>query len=455
MTTRLDGPALGQACGASLASLSAAQAARCVGALGWLAPWLLLPEVLEKAAAHQPAYRRYCDRPRLPAAPGGCWVMFARPADLPLLRPAFVLPVCWRHGRDHDPCLPGPLRTLARFVHDQVVGTAGDRWGLFLAVPEGEEPRDLSGLDGDAVGADSGWAALAGGLCLGRDDLSPDPEVWATAAWDAQFGVGRVDPRGVGAKLTLAAEWGVRRLFLPAQNQPELAEWKKEGGRLEVELLAPVARSPHALRLLAAYTEQLGISPTVEAPLRVRHAYYSRLGRSRADGFYWTHFLAEAIERCRGRLRQDHPDCQPTHLVTVVGNQAPVVGMAPAVLEVQRCLLLYEEKKQEDWFKRIEKNRDDVSALLGQRGTEVESVGVRLGERVAELEKITAAVVRFAAGVAPGQLAFDLTPGYKSLSLELEAAAPPGSWLLYCRHKQTGADNRVEPGTERYDCWRR
>jgi hypothetical protein len=66
-----------------------------------------------------------------------------------------------------------------------------------------------------------------------------------------------------------------------------------------------------------------------------------------------------------------------------------------------------------------------------------------------------AAVRAFAAGVPAEDVAFDLTPGYKSLSLELAELAPAGSWLLYCRHQQLAPDYRVDPGTERYDCWRR
>jgi hypothetical protein len=80
---------------------------------------------------------------------------------------------------------------------------------------------------------------------------------------------------------------------------------------------------------------------------------------------------------------------------------------------------------------------------------------LRLGDRAGELCQAETAVRDFAAQVPAERLAFDLTPGYKSLSLELEELAPPGSWLLYCRHAQLPPDNRVDPGTERYDCWRR
>src|SRR5205823_6330184 len=157
-TPRLDRPALERLCGTAPEATAPARAARAVQALGWLAPWWLPPEVLRQAAGHQPAYRRYTHRPPLPSDPGGCWLLFVRPHTLPLLRPAFVLPLCWHRGAEDDPHLPGPLQTLARQVHGQAAGADGERWGLRLALPEGEEPRDLSGLDDGEVGPESGWA---------------------------------------------------------------------------------------------------------------------------------------------------------------------------------------------------------------------------------------------------------------------------------------------------------
>jgi hypothetical protein len=134
--------------------------------------------------------------------------------------------------------------------------------------------------------------------------------------------------------------------------------------------------------------------------------------------------------------------------------------MAPAVLEVRRCLLIFEkppdeEEREERKDREIARHRDQVLTFLQERGIEARAMTVRLGNREDELLQIETAVREFAAGVPAERLAFDLTPGYKSLSLELEDRAPPGSWLLYCRHQQLGADNRVDPGTERYDCWRR
>lgn len=82
-------------------------------------------------------------------------------------------------------------------------------------------------------------------------------------------------------------------------------------------------------------------------------------------------------------------------------------------------------------------------------------LAVAAGLSAAAPEEAADYLAGFAEGLSPKRLAIDLTPGYKSLTLALEAVAPPGSWLLYCRQEQTGPDNRVQPGSERYDCWRK
>src|SRR5262245_33834107 len=119
MTRVLDGGTLDRVCDASPGELSGPRAARAVEALGWLAPWWLTPEPLACAAAHRPAYRRYDRRPDRPRDPGACWVVFVRPRELRLLRPAFLLPLHWRFDAGADPCLPGPLRELSERVRGQ------------------------------------------------------------------------------------------------------------------------------------------------------------------------------------------------------------------------------------------------------------------------------------------------------------------------------------------------
>jgi hypothetical protein len=235
--------------------------------------------------------------------------------------------------------------------------------------------------------------------------------------------------------------------------------WHDGGRTLPVELLAPVNRSPQAARLLEPYLDRLRTEPLPTESFERRREWYVGAGHRHADEFYWAHLLEDVVVRCRKRIRESRPECRPTHLVTVVGHQASVVALAPLALKVKHCLLLHEgpednQRGEEKGGQLIKKNCDRLLWLLKQHHGP-QPVGVRLGRRDQELQQIKEAVEAFAAGVPNGQLAFDLTPGYKFLSLELEELAPVGSWLLYCRHKQLPPDNRVDPGTEDYDCWRR
>jgi hypothetical protein len=428
-------------------ALSTRRAARLVEALGWLAPWWLRPEVLRRAAQLQPAYGEYTRRPGLPVRPGGCWALFARGREVPVLRPAFVLPLAWEAGADDDPHLPGPLRELAATVRRQLPDEGGPAWGLRLARPARERPIDLSGLDDDLLGAGSAWAALAGGLLLARDGLAPSDRVWASAAWDETYGVGRVDQ--LSAKLDLAAEWGAEQVFVPAQNQPEASAWRdSHGDRPAVRLLIPVNGNPVPARVLEPYLAELGVEPGPEASFEACVRYHARVSRGRANDFAWRRLQGAVVDRCRALLPAD---CRPTHLVTVVGTEPSVVALAPATLRARRVLLLYKAPPEPA----ISRALKEVRGSLTGQGLECAAQELP-GSTVAEHEHQARQVVAdFLREVPADQSAFDLTPAFKPLSLALQAAAPAGAWLLYCQHRQQGADNRVIPGSQRYDCWRK
>jgi hypothetical protein len=63
-------------------------------------------------------------------------------------------------------------------------------------------------------------------------------------------------------------------------------------------------------------------------------------------------------------------------------------------------------------------------------------------------------VGRFAGSVQKADdLAFDMTPGTKLMSLGLATIAPRGSAILYLRHHFLVDQKRAEPGTERLERW--
>ena len=433
--------------GNSPESLTARRAACLVEALGWLAPWWLPRAVLHRAAELQPAYAAYQSLPGLPTRPGGCWALFAQNGEVPALRSAFALPLVWEASVDDDPHLPGPLRERADEVRRQLPDESGTRWGLRLARPARERPIDLSGLGESLLGAGSAWAALAGGLLLARDGLAPSDRVWASAAWDETYGVGRVER--LSDKLDLAAEWGATQVFVPAQNQPEASTWRdRRGERPEARLLSPVNGKPVAARVLEPYLDELGVEPGPDGAFDTCVRYHARVSRRRANEFAWRRLQGEVVERCRATLL---PECRPTHLVTVVGNEPSVVALGAAALGVRRCLLFHMGPIADP----IALTLDQVRGHLEGQGMECVAAplsGAGFATQEAEMRE---AVRGFLDGIRAGQAAFDLTPGFKSLSLALQAAAPAGAWLLYCQHRQQGADNRVVPGSQRYDCWRK
>lgn len=443
MTRRLD---LDRLVGTAARLSGPARDAALVEALGWLAPWWLPRETVERAVPFQPAYRAYLDPLSLPVDPGGCWILLVRRDDLPL-RPAFLLPLRWREGPADDPHLPLPLRDLADRVRTQLADREDRRWGLWLARPASEEPLDLAALD-HQFGASSAWASLAGGLLLARDGLASNPRVWASVAWSEQYGIAQVE--GVNEKLDLAAEWQVEQFFAPAQNQPAVADWEmaRSAGWPRVTLLAPVSGRPQAGRLLEPYLSELGVEPAEGQSAELAQRYYARVDRVRARDFYWRRLLDPAVQGCR---RGIPAECRATHAVTVASLEPAPVALGPLALQVGYCLLLY----RPETGGRIDRVRRQVRERLEANGIEVRESLLLRDDRAGELEEVAGHLACFAGGLPPERLAIDLTPGYKSLTLALEAVGPPGSWLLYCRHVQTGPDNRVQPGSERYDCWRK
>jgi len=200
--------------------------------------------------------------------------------------------------------------------------------------------------------------------------------------------------------------------------------------------------------VLEAYLDLLRVEPSADQSLELKKRFYTQVGRSRALDFYWKQLLAEAVKNCRTSLP---PNCQPTHLVTVVGLEQSIVAMAALTLRVKHCLLLCTNPEDN----RLAKCMKQVRERLEAENIQCVVQQITSENRQEELAMIDQAVRSFAENVPPDKLACDLTPGFKSLTLALQAIAPRGCWLMYCRHEQQGADNRVKPGTERYDCWQK
>jgi hypothetical protein len=279
---------------------------------------------------------------------------------------------------------------------------------------------------------------------MARDDLAPRTSVWASAAWEGGYGVGGVE--GLTEKLGLADEWGVEQMFVPAQNQPEVARWGgTDGTSLTVSFLSPVASNPVPSRILEPYLEVLGTEPVTGASIETCIRYHARVSRQRANEFAWRCLQDVVVERCREALPEA---CRPTHLVTVLSPEPAVVALAPAALRARHCLLLRKAPVEP----RVEAALGQVRPYLEKGGVACQVADVRGDSFDEQLRSTQSALEAFLVGVPTEATAFDLTPGLKPLSLALEAAASRGSWLLYCQHTQ-GPDYRVIPTSQRFDCW--
>jgi hypothetical protein len=440
-------------CSRQCSPLSALEAA--VG-LGCLAAWWLRPEVLHEAARLQPEWAPCWAGPVLSPELGGCHLLLVSrdPERLKLLRPAFLLPVCWVTGEGHAPGLPAALRPLAEKVVSQVVesraresgGTVS--WGLRLAFGAGQEELDLTGLEMDFGSA---WAPLAAGLLLAGQGIVADPEVWATGTWDRYSGVGPVE--GLPAKLELAREHGVRRLFLPLPQRREaeqIGPGDPSAPPPQLGFLLPDERG-RPREVLRPLLTELGMPPDENASLETRGRNFALLpgDHPRAYPYYRETILPEVVVRLR-RLREERwPDWRPSHLVTILSTSEELVPLAAGALAVRHVLICYTPDGEKG---RLSLAAGRIRADLEARGVACTLAPFRDGSPLEIEASLHPHVQAFTAGIDPKNAVLDVTPGKKPMALALERLAPPDSWLVYWKHEQLG-DRRPDPGHEDIERW--
>lgn len=456
MTTKLDWNHLRRTLSQPLDRLGQYAATDLVMLMDRLARWCLNPEVLRRAAENDSIREDYVaewrQTPQLPATHGSCWVIFATDSRvmLPLLRPAFALPLRWAEGQKHSPRLPVALERLATQVAASFTGNSridGRVWGLQLA----EELGDLD-LNSAPLECHSGWAALAAGLLVAAEGGVPDPHVWATGSWDDRRGIQPVD--GLKQKLDLAAEFGARAFFVPSV-QAEEATPLAEGvviGRLHMgELDATRTLAELALRLESPPPPPSG--PDDGKAFQRCRTYYQRQprGEPRTTAYYWTHLLPTITQRCRSQVLARYPDCRPANMVTIVSGSPELVLLAARSLDVQHCLLLYtpDGASSRDQTSRMQMVRDALEA----DGRSCQPACFANDETLEQ--QIPAAIARFVDGQPAETFALDLTPGSKWMTLVANRAMPAGSWRLYVKNDTLPSrDQRPQPGSEQLVCWK-
>ena len=181
-----------------------------------LAKWLLTPETFQMIGVPW-------QRPSLPSGLGCCHVLVVnkQTKETPFLRPAFILPLQWKKdAAGHQPHLPKGLVAVAENVKAHLKQNLGkqaaedfDAWTLHFSV---KNAPNLSELSPDEDSWSSAWISLFAGLWLAIKGLLPNPQVFATGAW--QDGLQPIT--GLDAKAAVAQEFGASRLFYSEGSQP-------------------------------------------------------------------------------------------------------------------------------------------------------------------------------------------------------------------------------------------
>jgi hypothetical protein len=446
MSARITPELLHQVCGHPLEGLDPGRAFDAACALGDLAAWCLPPRVLDLAAGLDPTFAPLWERLLPPADPGACTVLFVKekppkedqPEKLPLLRPAFLLPLVWRADTEDDRGLPPALVRFAEQVRQDLAGVravAGRRWGLHRS----GWTCDLGALDGVTV--ESGWAPLAAGLWLRAHDICPRPGVLATGRWNRRDG-GVAVVEGLADKLAVADEWrdrGVQTVFVPAAQKEEATAWKRDAGSpLEVGFLDAV--EPDLVSALRPYLARLGAPPTLHDSFEARTEYFRILHTGTSSDYYLDFLLPDILRDRRAQVASRYPGWRPVHFVTIISKSPELALLGPQVVGAQRCLLLHTpEPEQKTVMARVRGRLEDqgLECRPGEFATGPDMAG-----------QLKAPVAAFLRDIASAEdVVFDLTPGNKLMTRVLEALAPAGSWLVYLQH-DFRPDRRADPGSE-------
>ncbi|MHB1426688.1 MAG: hypothetical protein ACYC3I_26315 [Gemmataceae bacterium] len=423
-----------------------------------LAPWWLLPEVLE-FAGEQTGFR--FARPELPESVGSCWIILAQPEShpWPLLRDAMLLPLEWRRSSKHGTGLPSQLHQMA----DEISRTLEKPdWRLHLSFDVGMEGVDLSLASGH-LDFSSGWSSLAAGLlvadegCGADEGGRPNPGIWASGSWNPDRGILRVER--LRAKLKLADEWRAETCFVPRGQMDEASEFAKGitlRPLLQGTVIARVALDEYTYRLQGA-------------PLPPSHAhddaafdrcadYWERQRRIRSAGekvFYWTHLLPTIIERHREQLAERYPCWRCRNLITIVSGSYELVPMVAESIRCERCLLLYTPNA-------VDPKKDQTSAMLAVKARlenrdgdyPIECVPGQFEDSARMTSQIPVLIQEFLHGASPEDAVYDVTPGLGWMRWVADHAMPLGSWRVYVHHDSlTPADQKPKPGSERLVLW--
>jgi hypothetical protein len=450
MTGPFDLQRLHELCGSLLPEAGGnGQAFRVVRALGPLGALVLRPDVLARAVAWQREMNG--ELGPLPPAPvrlvqrGQVGILLAtrNPAALPLLRPAFVLPVEWRRGDASSPLLPTGLAVLADAVLRDL-GLSG--LSLHLASWLERDGADFSALD---VSPDSAWAALAAAAIVTDDGGATLPDVLVSAAWtreqDQRGWVARVDH--VPEKLDAALAEGARVVLLPQENAIEAAAWRDRNPRalIEIRHLSNAPGAPR--RVLAPVLHALEAAPAraAGASFKQRSNYYIRMPEEGLNEYYRDELLDEVVAEMRPQV-EDHPPLRDVSGLVIIASKSWSLGpLLASLFDPQRMLILHDGALPGPT--RILSASLPTCGRSGRPDRHVQAVECEPGKTFSD--DVAAAVAAFAGDADADRIVIDLTAGYRDFHFAVLSSLPRNAEVVFVHAPQDRRHPRVRPGTER------
>ena len=449
MSVRLDLPRLHALCGAELPAEGGNTAAgHVVVALGPLAPLWLEPEVLDRAHAWRCEMTGEPCTPRPRAARllerGQIGILLAtqHAPPLPLLRPAFVLPVTWQRGSDFSPRLPAGLAAFAaKVLRDIEIN------GLSLHLPAWLEnsTADFSALEFSPCSA---WAALAAGAIVARQGSVTRPDVLVSAAWTPESpSRGWIAPvDGVDAKLDAALAAGAGIVLLPQENALEAAAWRARhpDATIEIRHLSNVPGEPQ--RVLAPVLHALEAAPSraADASFATCSDYFVRMPEEGHNEYYRDELVADVAAQLRRQVEGDDRLRGVNRLVIIASKSWSLGILLASLFDPGEVLVLHDGGLDASLQTLLQTL--PAHGRAGRPPRVVRAARCRPGVTFAD--DVAAALAAFAAPGGGGRIAIDLTAGYRDFHFAVLSALPPNAEVVFVHAPQDRRHARVKPGTE-------
>ena len=328
--------------------------------LGQLAGFLL------NDAAWDTARVGTSDRPQLSQGIGCCWPLIGvRNLHWQrFLLPAFILPLQWLAGPNHDPRLPEAIHECANNVRQHFNTGASENYSIHF-VDSAQPWPDLSQFDRNHLEARSCFASLAAGLSSLQQQVPPDPSVLASADWDGQFK--SVDL--LEQKLKVAAKWKAKSFYV-ASTQDKVDDPQTKYPTLKLNRLGESSGAAGPQKALSGYFAESYLEPDTNE-WETCHRYHTAvrpLDRDKADNFYDKTLCHLIANRIRLNMRISKSIAQPikaTHFVTIATGQIQPIQTMVAALGIKHLLVLY-TKAPDDFSGKASKIADQCLKIKGQ-----------------------------------------------------------------------------------------